>query len=135
MSYKNSVIKTQKKHLNLSKPSGSWVIGQNNILTVLIHSWKTAWPKTKILIPFLSFFGQYALRFSKKKKRKKRGLVILRWHTKGDNFKLGVFEPLTALWSLTKDNFNYYFFSPSFFFYPTLCSELVIKIIENWQIT
>ena len=35
------------------RPSGSWVIHQNNILTVLIHNLKTAW-STKISMPFLS---------------------------------------------------------------------------------
>ena len=34
-----------------SRPSGSWIIDQNNILTVLIHNLKTAWP-TKISMPF-----------------------------------------------------------------------------------
>ena len=34
-------------------PDGSWVIDPNNILNVLIHNLKTAWP-TKISMPFLS---------------------------------------------------------------------------------
>ena len=42
-------------------PIGSWVIDENNILTVLIHNLKTAWP-IKIPMPFLSSLAQYALR-------------------------------------------------------------------------
>ena len=44
----------------LGRPSGSWVIDPNNILTVLIHNLKTAWP-TKISMPFLSFLGNLLL--------------------------------------------------------------------------
>ena len=38
----------------LSRPNSSFVIDQNNILTVLIHNLKPAWP-TKISMPFLIF--------------------------------------------------------------------------------
>ena len=37
----------------LSRQSGSWVIDQNNILTVLIHGLKMTW-SAKISMPFLS---------------------------------------------------------------------------------
>ena len=47
---------TQKWHWNLRKPSSSWVIDQNIILTILIHDLKTAW-STKILMPVFSSFS------------------------------------------------------------------------------
>ena len=46
-------LKKKKKNWNLSRPSGSWVIDQNNILTSLIYNLKTTRP-TKISIPFFS---------------------------------------------------------------------------------
>ena len=46
--------KISSKFKNLSMPSGSWIIDQNNILTVLIYNLKTARP-TNIALPFLSF--------------------------------------------------------------------------------
>ena len=41
-----------------SRPSNSWVIDQNIILTVLINNLETAW-LTKILMPFLSSFDNF----------------------------------------------------------------------------
>ena len=52
-SYRKLSKELKKQHQNLGRPSGSWVIDPNNILTVLIHNLKTAWP-TKISMSFLS---------------------------------------------------------------------------------
>ena len=41
---------------NVSRPSSSWVIDQNIIMTALIHYLKTARP-TKSLMPFLSWLN------------------------------------------------------------------------------
>ena len=46
----NSKISLQ---FNLSKPIGSWIIDQKNILTVSIHNFKITWP-SKISMLFLS---------------------------------------------------------------------------------
>ena len=46
-------LRNSKIASNLDRPSGSWVIDLNKILTVLIHDLKTAYP-TKIAMPFLS---------------------------------------------------------------------------------
>ena len=52
--FKQIVWETQKLHLSFSSSNGSWVIDQNNILSVLINNSKRAGP-TKIVVPFLSF--------------------------------------------------------------------------------
>ena len=44
----------KKKYQNLSRQSSSWVIDPNNILNVLMHNFKIAWP-TRISMPLLSF--------------------------------------------------------------------------------
>ena len=86
-------------HENVSTPSGSWVIDQNIILTVLIHNLKTAW-STEISMPFIFpwtiYFKMHASFFEKV-------LIILRLHTKYANFKLGLQYPLRGvqhLWTL-----------------------------------
>ena len=43
----------KKKHQNLGRLNGYWIIDPNIILTVLIHNLKTSWP-TKIPMSFLS---------------------------------------------------------------------------------
>ena len=72
-------------------PRGSWVIGQNIILTVLIHNLKTARP-TKIPMPFLNsldnLLWDVCIIFFKKV------LIILRESTKHANFWLRGAVPL-----------------------------------------
>ena len=52
--------RTKKWQLNLSRPSGSWVIDQNSILYVLIKRSRTNW-HTEIWMLFLSVSDNFAL--------------------------------------------------------------------------
>ena len=54
-SYSRLSKEFKKYHENLSRSNGSWVIDQNNILNVLIHKLKIAWP-SKISMKFISSF-------------------------------------------------------------------------------
>ena len=44
------------KHQNLGRPSGSWVVDPNNILTVLILNSKTTWPTKVLMLLFIYLF-------------------------------------------------------------------------------
>ena len=57
--------KELKLALNLTRPIGSWVIDQSNILTILIHNFKTAWP-TKISMRFGIFLDNLHKLYLKK---------------------------------------------------------------------
>ena len=60
--------RNSKQHWNLNRPSGAWVIDQNNILTVLIHNLKTAWPnkfQCHYWVPWTIYFKIHTLFFKK----------------------------------------------------------------------
>ena len=74
-------LRNSKMTSKLSRPSGSWVFDQNNILTVLIHNLN---PLSLLKIS-LEFLGQFTLR------------CMLFFHTKHAHFKLGMQYPLKAI--------------------------------------
>ena len=92
-----------------SRPSGCWVIiNQNNILTVLIQNLKAVW-LIKIPMPFLSSLDNLlydAYIVLQKKKKKKKVLTILRQIAKHANFLLGVQFPLDMLISKYTDTIS-----------------------------
>ena len=76
----SKLSKELKNGIKMAKQFLSYL--SNIILTALIHNLKTVWP-TKISMPFLSSLENV-----------EKLLIILRWHTKHANFKLGVQYPL-----------------------------------------
>ena len=89
-SYSKLSMKLKNSIKNLGRPSGSWVIDHNNILTVLIHKLKNTWP-TKMSMPFLS---SVTICFKMHILFLKKVLIFLRLNTKNVNFWLEVQYPL-----------------------------------------